>query len=146
MSQVCWFGFQTAPKSERNRLDFSHRQITERSGRGTDMTCPKLELVRISALYCIFFCEVLRDSIRKVILLLSSSRSYSPTSPSYSPSSPKYSPTSPKYSPQGHYSPTSPSYSPSSPAYSPKSPAFSQKSPGYSPSSPTYSPTSPAYR
>jgi len=69
-----------------------------------------------------------------MMMKLSVSASYSPTSPD-SPTSPAYSPTSPAYSP------TSPTCSPTSPAYSPPSPAYSPTSPAYSPTSPAYSPT-----
>ena len=70
-----------------------------------------------------------------MMMKLSVSASYSPTSPAYSPTSPAYSPTSPAYSP------TSPTCSPTSPAYSPPSPAYSPTSPAYSPTRPAYNPT-----
>ena len=71
----------------------------------------------------------------KVVVTFSRSRS-----PSYSPSSPRYSPASPSYSP------SSPQYSPTSPSYSPSSPAQATPRAGgsaYSPTSPSYSPSSP---
>ena len=57
--QVCWLGIQTAPKSDQNHSDFGHRLITEQFGNGTEMTCPKSEQVRITALYCIFYARYL---------------------------------------------------------------------------------------
>ena len=48
------FGFQTAPKSEQNRLDFRRCLKSERFDNRTSLICPKSELVQISAFHCMY--------------------------------------------------------------------------------------------